>query len=180
MSEAAFQDFIKKGKKHSDYFIQTKKDISQTDRLIRSFVAGKGKIGLNPFAIADELLYSIYGETELKKFMKQAEELHDELNEISKYVVKVLKSRKLDTSGDEEGDVEELGEKTGIKIIESAKEIYKQKIENKYKFKDKQGEDQDIGKDVLKVLDALAKALIGKKEEETPDANSAPENEEES
>ena len=161
--------------------IQSQTDISQTDRLIRSFVAGKGKIGLNPFAIADELLYSIYGETKLKKFMKQAEELHDELNEISKYVVKVLKSRKLDTSGDEEGDVEKLGEKTGIEPIESAKNIYKQKIENKYKFKDKQGKDVDVSKKVLNVLDILAKALIGKREEEeTPDTSNTPENEEES
>ena len=134
-------------------------DEVQTDNLIKSFVAGKGKIGLNPFAIADKLLYSIYGEAKLKKFMKRAEDLHDELNEVSKYVLKVLKSRKLDYSGDEDTDSGDLTAEKGNEAIKKALEIYESEIQKKYKFK-KDGEDKNVSPQIINVLNVLADAIV--------------------
>lgn len=132
---------------------------NDNDNLIKSFVLSKGKIGLNPFAIADELLYSVYGEEKLKTFMKQAEEMHDELNEVSQYVVKVLKSRKLVASGEEEKVTGIGDEKTGTAAIENALKIYKSKIEKKYKLKKSNGEVKDVNINVLNILDMLANAV---------------------
>lgn len=133
---------------------------TETDNLIKSFVLTKGKIGLNPFAIADELLYSVYGEENLKKFMKQAEAMHDELNEVSKYVIEVLKSRKLDASPEGSEEIEGVGELKGTEKIQAAKNLYLNKIKEKYKFKDKDGNDKAVGDNIIKVLDILASAVV--------------------
>lgn len=135
-------------------------DDEQTDNLIKSFVAGKGKIGLNPFAIADELLYSVYGEDKIKTFMRKAEELHDELNEISKYVVTVLKSRKLDSSGDDQDEEgEDLKAAEGEQAIKNALELYTNKINKKYKYK-KDGEEKSVSPQIINVLKVLADAIV--------------------
>lgn len=143
---------------------------SQVDNLIKSFVIGKGKMGLNPFALTDELLFSVYGKDKILKFMKQAREIHDELNEVSEYILAALKSRKLDTSADST-PVTGIEDPNESKVIKNAIEIYKQKLETKYIFKTPDGEQKDISPQVLNILDSLANGVLKnmKKTDEEPE-----------
>tara|TARA_A100001201_G_scaffold115615_2_gene99285 strand:+ start:1251 stop:2513 length:1263 start_codon:yes stop_codon:yes gene_type:complete len=156
--------------------VELDSQVNDVDNVINTFVKGKGNLGMNPFAIADKLLYDLYGEDKIKSVMDDARKIHDEFIKVAKYILAVSNSRKMGVSKDKE-ETEDLKQLGGEDLIKNVLERRKEKVLAKHTYGEGEKE-KNVGDKVIKILDVLAGRIIEDMVKDEEIADPSPEGEE--